>query len=137
MISSPYTYSPPRPAARRDERPTPAGQPVGADHGVRAQRETVDHVGSHPARGRPVGNPRTLARVLTGLVIERALGEPAPGWQRTGPLPLIWHNGATGTASVFAGAVPDGRWTVVHRLNSSYEVTDQAGLDYLRTAQPR
>ncbi|MDX3134017.1 serine hydrolase [Streptomyces europaeiscabiei] len=81
--------------------------------------------------------PRTLARVLTGLVIERALGEPAPGWQRTGPLPLIWHNGATGTASVFAGAVPDGRWTVVHRLNSSYEVTDQAGLDYLRTAQPR
>ncbi|MDX3690261.1 serine hydrolase [Streptomyces europaeiscabiei] len=81
--------------------------------------------------------PRTLARVLTGLVLERALGEPAPGWQRTGPLPLIWHNGATGTASVFAGAVPDGRWTVVHRLSSSYEVTDQVGLDYLRTAQPR
>jgi len=78
--------------------------------------------------------PRTLARVLTGLVLERALGDPAPGWQRTGPLPVIWHNGATGTASVFAGAVPDGRWTVVHRLSSASDATDRAGLDYLRTA---
>ncbi|MGW6521899.1 hypothetical protein ACWGA9_37870 [Streptomyces sp. NPDC054950] len=48
---------------------------------------------------------------------------------------MVWHNGATGTASVFAGAVPDGRWTVVHRLSGDSDVTDQAGLDYLRTAQ--
>ncbi|MFF4591049.1 serine hydrolase domain-containing protein [Streptomyces sp. NPDC001388] len=82
-------------------------------------------------------SPRTLARVLTGLVLDRSLGEPALGWQRTGPLPVIWHNGATGTASVFAGAVPDGRWTVVHRLSGTPEVTDRVGLDYLRTARTR
>ncbi|MFE2583425.1 serine hydrolase domain-containing protein [Streptomyces sp. NPDC059378] len=88
---------------------------------------------------RPAGGlwatPRTLARVLTGLVLERSLGDPALGWQRTGPLPVIWHNGATHTASVFAGAVPDGRWTVVHRLSGDSDATDRAGLDYLRTAQ--
>lgn len=82
-------------------------------------------------------SPRTLARVLTALVIDRALGEPALGWQRTGPLPLIWHNGGTGTASMFAGAVPDGRWTVVHRLSTAYDETDNAGLDYLRSADAR
>lgn len=79
-------------------------------------------------------SPRTMATVLTGLVVDRVLGEPALGWQRTGPLPLIWHNGGTRTASVFAGALPDGRWTVVHRLSNSHDVTDSAGLDYLRTA---
>ncbi|WP_230195364.1 serine hydrolase domain-containing protein [Streptomyces coriariae] len=79
--------------------------------------------------------PRTLARVLTALVLDRSLGDPGLGWQRTGPLPVVWHNGATGTASVFAGAVPDGRWTVVHRLSGDSDVTDHAGLDYLRTAQ--
>ncbi|MFD9396037.1 serine hydrolase domain-containing protein [Streptomyces sp. NPDC060000] len=79
-------------------------------------------------------SPRTLSRVLTGLVLDRSLGEPALAWQRTGPLPVIWHNGATRTASVFAGAVPDGRWTVVHRLSDSSDVTDRTGLDYLRTA---
>ncbi|MET7356463.1 serine hydrolase domain-containing protein [Streptomyces mirabilis] len=79
-------------------------------------------------------SPRTLSRLLTGLLLDRSLGEPSLGWQRTGPLPLIWHNGATRTASVFAGALPDGRWTVVHRLSSSYTVTDRAGLDYLRAA---
>ncbi|MER5716943.1 serine hydrolase domain-containing protein [Streptomyces sp. NPDC002132] len=79
--------------------------------------------------------PRTVARVLTGLVHDRSLGEPGLGWQRTGPLPVIWHNGATSTASVFVGAVPDGRWTVVHRLSGSPDVTDRVGLDYLRTAK--
>jgi len=79
-------------------------------------------------------SPRTMARVLTGLVVDRALGEPAPGWQRTGPMPLIWHNGGTGTASMFAGALPDGRWTVVHRLCTAYDETDRLGLDELRAA---
>ncbi|MEU4463491.1 serine hydrolase domain-containing protein [Streptomyces sp. NPDC024017] len=79
-------------------------------------------------------SPRTLSRVLTGLVLDRSLGEPGLGWQRSGPLPLIWHNGATGTASCFAGAVPDGRWTVVHRLSGSPDATDRTGLEYLRTA---
>ncbi|MFE2643513.1 serine hydrolase domain-containing protein [Streptomyces nigra] len=82
-------------------------------------------------------SPRIMARVLTGLVVDRALGEPALGWQRTGPLPLIWHNGGTGTASMFAGALPDGRWTVVHRLCTAYDETDRAGLEYLRAAGPR
>ncbi|MFD7696447.1 serine hydrolase domain-containing protein [Streptomyces sp. NPDC059805] len=79
-------------------------------------------------------SPRTMARVLTGLVVDRCLGEPVLGWQRTGPLPLIWHNGGTGTASMFAGALPDGRWTVVHRLCTAYDETDGLGLDELRAA---
>ncbi|MGW4085997.1 serine hydrolase domain-containing protein [Streptomyces sp. NPDC004822] len=82
-------------------------------------------------------SPRTMARVLTGLVVDRSLGEPALGWQRTGPLPLIWHNGGTGTASMFAGALPDGRWTVVHRLCTDYDETDGLGVDELRAARVR
>ncbi|MDI9832063.1 serine hydrolase domain-containing protein [Streptomyces sp. KAU_LT] len=82
-------------------------------------------------------SPRTMARVLTGLVVDRSLGEPALGWQRTGPLPLIWHNGGTGTASMFAGALPDGRWTVVHRLCTAYDETDGLGVDELRAARVR
>ncbi|MFE0435165.1 hypothetical protein ACFW2K_09400 [Streptomyces nigra] len=34
-------------------------------------------------------------------------------------------------------ALPDGRWTVVHRLCTAYDETDRAGLEYLRAAGPR
>ncbi|MGK5640312.1 serine hydrolase domain-containing protein [Streptomyces sp. URMC 126] len=74
--------------------------------------------------------PRATARVLTGLVLDRTLGEPAPSWQRAGE--LTWHNGATRKASVFAGAFPDGRWVLVHRLGGPPEETDRMGLDLLR-----
>lgn len=48
--------------------------------------------------------PRALATVVTELLLERALGEPAPSWQSAGP--LLWHNGATRDASAFTGVLP-------------------------------
>lgn len=76
--------------------------------------------------------PRAVADLLVRLVLERRLGDPAPSWQTAGP--LLWHNGATRHASVFAGAMADGRWVVVHRLGGRAEATDQAGIDVLRGA---
>ncbi|MEU6273089.1 serine hydrolase domain-containing protein [Streptomyces populi] len=73
--------------------------------------------------------PRAAARLLTGLLVDRGLGEPAPAWQRAGS--LLWHNGATGGASVFAGASPQG-WILVHRLSGRSAVTDELALDTLR-----
>ncbi|MFJ6667973.1 serine hydrolase domain-containing protein [Streptomyces sp. NPDC091383] len=72
--------------------------------------------------------PRATARLVTGLLVERGLGEPAPGWQRTGR--LLWHNGATRGASVFAGVVPRG-WIVVHRLTGASDATDKLAMDTL------
>ncbi|MEV5237894.1 serine hydrolase domain-containing protein [Streptomyces cinnamoneus] len=74
--------------------------------------------------------PRAAARILTGLVVERVLGEPAPAWRRAGE--LVWHNGATRNASVFAGAFPDGRWILVHRLGGTADTTDRMAIDHLR-----
>ncbi|MGW3095624.1 serine hydrolase domain-containing protein [Streptomyces sp. NPDC001102] len=71
----------------------------------------------------------STARLVTGLLVDRRLGEPAPAWQQAGP--LVWHNGATGSASVFAGAVPQG-WIVVHRLSGHSATTDRLALDMLR-----
>lgn len=69
---------------------------------------------------------------MTALLIDRKLGEPALSWQRAGT--LLWHNGATGDASVFAGAVPDGRWVLVHRLTGQADRTDELGIELLRRA---
>ncbi|MEU4925954.1 serine hydrolase domain-containing protein [Streptomyces yokosukanensis] len=74
--------------------------------------------------------PRAVADLLVRLVIERRLGDPAPSWQRAGA--LHWHNGATRHASVFAGAMADGRWVVVHRLGGRSDGTDRMGVDLLR-----
>ncbi|MEV7419706.1 serine hydrolase [Streptomyces sp. NPDC089919] len=69
------------------------------------------------------------ARLVTGLLVERALGEPAPSWQRTGG--VVWHNGATRGASVFAGALADGRWVLVHRLGGAPGAADRIGGELL------
>ncbi|MFI1509232.1 serine hydrolase domain-containing protein [Streptomyces sp. NPDC020597] len=79
--------------------------------------------------------PRAVADLVVRLLVERRLGDPAPTWIRTGP--LVWHNGATQLASLFAGAVDDGRWVVVHRLNAEPEETDQLGVALLRQAADR
>lgn len=76
----------------------------------------------------------TAARLLTGLLVDKILGEPALTWRRVGDLPLTCHNGATRKSRIFAGAVPDGRWVVVHRLFGSTKATDKAGIDELRAA---
>ncbi|MFJ1882916.1 serine hydrolase domain-containing protein [Streptomyces sp. NPDC088137] len=76
--------------------------------------------------------PRATADLVTALLIDRKLGEPALSWQRAGT--LLWHNGATGDASVFAGAVPDGRWVLVHRLTGQADRTDELGIELLRRA---
>ncbi|MDX3312334.1 serine hydrolase domain-containing protein [Streptomyces sp. NPDC054884] len=74
--------------------------------------------------------PRAVADLVVRLLVERRLGDPAPSWIRTGP--LVWHNGATRLASLFAGAQDDGSWVVVHRLNAEPEDTDRLGVTLLR-----
>ncbi|MFJ3663261.1 serine hydrolase domain-containing protein [Streptomyces sp. NPDC090119] len=78
--------------------------------------------------------PRAAAHLVTRLLVARELGEPALSWQRSGT--VLWHNGATGDASVFAGATPDGRWVLVHRLTGQADRTDELGIDLLRHAAP-
>ncbi|MFJ4874121.1 serine hydrolase domain-containing protein [Streptomyces sp. NPDC088745] len=77
--------------------------------------------------------PRAAAALVTGLLVERRLGEPALSWQRAGT--LLWHNGATGDASVFTGALPDGHWVMVHRLTGQAEGTDALGIEILKESQ--
>ncbi|MER0245427.1 serine hydrolase domain-containing protein [Streptomyces sp. HSW2009] len=74
--------------------------------------------------------PRAAARLLTRLLVDRAFGEPAPAWRRSGD--VVWHNGATRDASVFAGATPDGRWALAHRLGGPHSDTDALGARALR-----
>ncbi|MFE6775785.1 serine hydrolase domain-containing protein [Streptomyces sp. NPDC057702] len=70
--------------------------------------------------------PRAAAQLVTGLLVDRALGDPAPTWRHAKD--VTWHNGATRDASVFAGALPDGRWVLVHRLGGSPADTDAEGV---------
>lgn len=77
--------------------------------------------------------PRAVGALLTKVLVERELGDPADTWQRTGR--LLWHDGATRNASIFAGAFGDGDWLVVHRLNGSTERTDRVAVKYLQAAR--
>ncbi|MFJ3495299.1 serine hydrolase domain-containing protein [Streptomyces sp. NPDC086091] len=78
--------------------------------------------------------PRATADLIVRLLVERRLGDPAPAWQQAGP--LHWHNGATRHASLFTGALNDGRWLVLHRLNAQPEQTDRMGIGLLRDTTP-
>ncbi|MEU2112991.1 serine hydrolase domain-containing protein [Streptomyces sp. NPDC019507] len=79
--------------------------------------------------------PRALGAVVSGLLVEQRLGGPSPAWQAAGR--LLWHNGATRDASVFAGAFPDtGDWVLVHRLGGSPDETDRLGVELLAEARP-
>lgn len=78
--------------------------------------------------------PRATAGLVNALLVERKLGEPALSWQRAGT--LLWHNGATRDASAFAGATPDGRWVLIHRLTGRADRTDELGIELLRRATP-
>ncbi|TXS55817.1 serine hydrolase domain-containing protein [Streptomyces sp. t39] len=75
--------------------------------------------------------PRTMARVLVGLLVERRLGAPAPTWRRAGP--TLWHNGATRDASVVAAAHDDGRWLLLHRFGDPAK-TDRLAVATLTAA---
>ncbi|MCF3129516.1 serine hydrolase domain-containing protein [Streptomyces olivochromogenes] len=75
--------------------------------------------------------PRAAARVVVGLLVDRGLGDPAPAWQPAGP--MLWHNGATNTASVFAGASPSG-WILVHRQTGRADATDKLAVDTFKAA---
>ncbi|MFF9339036.1 serine hydrolase domain-containing protein [Streptomyces sp. NPDC014773] len=78
--------------------------------------------------------PRAVSGLVKGLLVDRALGEPAVSWQSAGE--LRWHNGATRDASVFAGAFPGTTvWAVVHRLGGRPDRTDRAGLKLLAEAK--
>ncbi|WP_241265701.1 serine hydrolase domain-containing protein [Streptomyces boncukensis] len=76
---------------------------------------------------------RATADVVTGLLVRRTLGAPAPSWTRSGP--GYWHNGATGGYSVFAAARDDGRWVVAHRVGGRADTVDKIGLRAL-ASQP-
>ncbi|MFD6476326.1 serine hydrolase domain-containing protein [Streptomyces anulatus] len=76
--------------------------------------------------------PRDTAHLVTRLLVERRLGEPAPSWQTTGR--LRWHDGATRGASVFAGAMDDGTWVMVHRLSGHALPTEETAARVLRDA---
>jgi D-alanyl-D-alanine-carboxypeptidase/D-alanyl-D-alanine-endopeptidase len=78
--------------------------------------------------------PRATAHLVTKLLVEQKLGEPALSWQRAGT--VLWHNGATVDSSVFAGATPDGRWALVHRLTGQADRTDELGIKLLQQATP-
>ncbi|TPQ20790.1 beta-lactamase family protein [Streptomyces sporangiiformans] len=120
----------------------------------------IDEITAHPAedrvltgrdwRGRPRApwtmdgpilpagglwaTPRAAAALVTALLVDRALGEPAPSWQIAGE--LRWHNGATRDASVFAAAFPGTTdWVLVHRLGGRPVRTDSEGLDLLAAAR--
>ncbi|GGU73404.1 hypothetical protein GCM10010260_01380 [Streptomyces filipinensis] len=74
--------------------------------------------------------PRAVADLLVRLAVERRLGDLAPSWATTGR--MRWHNGATRHASLFAGAMEDGRWVVVHRLGGRSGRTDRMAVELLR-----
>ncbi|MFJ5803735.1 serine hydrolase domain-containing protein [Streptomyces decoyicus] len=74
--------------------------------------------------------PRTAARLVTGLVVDRVLGEPAPTWFRSGR--VHWHNGATRNASAFTAAHEDGRWIFLHRLHGNPRRTERLALQKLK-----
>ncbi|RCH66854.1 class A beta-lactamase-related serine hydrolase [Streptomyces sp. SDr-06] len=76
--------------------------------------------------------PRAAARLVTALLVELRLGEPAPSWQTSGR--LRWHNGATRDASVFAAVRHDGAWVLVHRLTGDSDGTDLMGVELLSAA---
>ncbi|BAG16858.1 MULTISPECIES: hypothetical protein [Streptomyces] len=69
---------------------------------------------------------------LTRLLVERRLGEPAPSWQTAGR--LRWHDGATRGASVFAGAMDDGTWIMVHSLSGQPLPTEEMAAQVLKNA---
>ncbi|MEU1075622.1 MULTISPECIES: hypothetical protein [unclassified Streptomyces] len=75
--------------------------------------------------------PVAASELLTSLLVDHRLGEPAPSWQRAGR--LVWHNGATKDASVFAGALPNGAWVLVHRLDGDADTTDKIGIEHLKS----
>ncbi len=77
--------------------------------------------------------PRAAAQLLTGLLVDKLLGPPAPTWQKTGA--VTWHNGATEGASIFAATLPDGRWTLLHRLGGSPATTDRMGGEALAASR--
>ncbi|UKY47832.1 beta-lactamase family protein [Streptomyces inhibens] len=73
--------------------------------------------------------PRTTARLVVGLTVDRVLGDPAPTWVRSGQ--ALWHNGATRNASAFAAAHDDGRWIFVHRLRGNHRRTERLAVKIL------
>lgn len=80
--------------------------------------------------------PRETARLVTKLLVERKLGEPALTWQTSGR--LRWHNGVTRGASVFAGALDDGTRVMVHRLSGRPTPIENTAVQILKdaTAKP-
>lgn len=95
--------------------------------GRRLQPWTVD--GAILPAGGMWATPRAAADLVEALLVDRKLGAPAPTWQTVGK--LTWHTGATRGASIFAGALTDGTWVLLHRLGGSLAETDRIGAQLL------
>lgn len=112
--------------------PDPDRQLVARSRLGRARQPWTMHGAILPAGGL-WATPRAAAELVIRLLVERRLGDPAPSWQTAGT--LRWHNGATRDATLFAGAMDDGRWVMIHRLGGTPEETDQAGIEVLRRSR--
>jgi hypothetical protein len=75
-----------------------------------------------------------VADLVVRFLLECRLGDPVLTRRTAGA--LRWHNGATRDASLFAEAMDDGRWVVVHRLGGASSRTDRAGIEVLRRGRP-
>ncbi|MFF4158378.1 serine hydrolase [Streptomyces sp. NPDC001678] len=73
--------------------------------------------------------PHAAADLVRRLLVDQELGEPAPTWQTAGK--VTWHTGATRNNSVFAGALTNGAWVLVHRLGGTVADTDRTGAQLL------
>ncbi len=72
-----------------------------------------------------------VAELVRGLLVDQVLGPPALTWRQNGA--LIWHNGGTRDAQVFAGLHRENRtWVVVHCLDAGPDEADRAGVRLLR-----
>ncbi|QKW48354.1 serine hydrolase domain-containing protein [Streptomyces buecherae] len=113
----------------------PAGQALRATGLFGRPRASWTMDGAILPAGGMWATPRAAARLVTGLLVDRELGAPAVTWRHAKD--VTWHNGATRDASVFAGALPDGRWVLVHRLGGSHADTDAEGMRHLARSATR
>ncbi|MFI0261422.1 serine hydrolase domain-containing protein [Streptomyces sp. NPDC017056] len=74
--------------------------------------------------------PPAVAALVSGLLAGDVPGPPALTWRQDGP--LVWHNGGTRDASVFAGLHRETReWVAVHCLDGGLHAADRIGVRLL------
>ncbi len=76
------------------------------------------------------GTVRSTFNYVTSELAGQKVSTSPLGWQNSGP--LIWHNGATRNASIFAAYLPEREIAIVyHGLNQRPNITDAKALKIL------